>query len=142
MVVPAGCLSHATLPPDSTWSTPAAFPFSIPSLHQQLPLPSRVTSSIAQIVRAFLITPTAFRLHCLPSSALFPFIQMSNMTINLCTYLFPHIHWIWREQDNLFIIVYIAQVFCWRTTQCIFVEWMDYCTLSQDTRHRHLHIAR
>lgn len=71
----------------STWNTPAAFPFFISLLPRQLLLPSGVTSGIAQFMRAFFITPAALCLRCLLSSVLFPFVQMSNMTINLFTYL-------------------------------------------------------
>lgn len=84
----------------STWNTLLAFPFFVLYLYQQLPLPSRVTSSIAQFVKTFFITPMHFAFMP-PFLYTFLFVQMSNVTINLFTYLFPSSPIDMESKDNL-----------------------------------------
>lgn len=94
MIIPTGCLCKATLPLDScsrdlghTCCPVLLHPLLAPTAPAAFK--SHTEHCPLWVCKAFLITPTALCLHCLLSSVLFSFVQMSNITINLFTYLFP-----------------------------------------------------
>lgn len=142
MIVPAGCLSHATLPPDSC-SLHLAHTCCLPLRH-----PSLAPTA-----------PTAFKSpikHCLagegfhyPSCTL-PSLPPPLCTFPLCTdvqydnlpiYIYVSIISTRYGEQVQPIITYVAHVFANKTLSAFLVnEWMNYCSLSQGTRDQHLHI--
>lgn len=92
LIVPASCLSHTTLPPDSC-SLNLEHSCSLLLLHPLFaPTALAAFKSLIKrcpVCKGFLSSPTVLCLHCLLSPVLFSFVQMFSIRINLFTYLFP-----------------------------------------------------